>query len=53
MTLREIADALERDRHEPDKVLCYVQSLRRMATDQEQHCAWTGDPWIDSPDNAR
>ena len=27
----EIADWIERDRKEPDKVLCHVQSLRRAA----------------------
>lgn len=33
--LREIADQLENDRREPDKVLCAVQNLRRLATDIE------------------
>ena len=31
--LQKIADGLERDRREPDKVLCYVLSLRRLAVD--------------------
>lgn len=34
--IREIADRLERDRREPDKVLCYVQDLRRLATATER-----------------
>lgn len=33
--IREIADQFERDRREPDKVLCAVQNLRRLATDIE------------------
>ena len=33
--MREIADQFERDRREPDKVLCAVQNLRRLATDIE------------------
>ena len=33
--LREIADQFENDRREPDKVLCAVQNLRRLATDIE------------------
>jgi hypothetical protein len=31
--VEEIAFALERDRREPDKVLCYAQTLRRLALD--------------------
>jgi hypothetical protein len=34
--LLEIADQFERDRKEPDKVLCAVQNLRRLAIDLEQ-----------------
>lgn len=34
--LEAIADQLERDRREPDKVLTYVQKLRRLATDLNQ-----------------
>lgn len=29
--LETLADQLERDRREPDKVLCYVLDLRRLA----------------------
>lgn len=33
--LRAISDALERDRHEPDKVLCYVADMRRLSDDMD------------------
>ena len=29
--LREMANRVEEDRHEPDKLLCHVQSIRRAA----------------------
>ena len=44
MTIDEIADALERDRREPDKVLCYVQSLRRMALKLRDVNEWANKP---------
>lgn len=30
--IAEVADWIERDRREPDKVLCNVQSLRRLGS---------------------
>lgn len=37
-TLRELADRFEADRREPDKLLCHVASLRRLALDSvEEH----------------
>lgn len=37
--LSEIADWIERDRREPDKVLCNVQSLRRAIREHEEQSA--------------
>lgn len=47
--LTEITRNLERDRREPDKVLCCVQSLRRLVLDETP-----ADPWNpDRPDLSR
>ena len=34
-TLRKLADRFEGDLHEPDKLLCHVASLRRVALDMD------------------